>query len=178
MTDLKTKKILIMATDGFEQSELFTPLEKLRGMGATVDVASIKTGPIKGWDTDEWGKSVDATRTIAEIEAKDYDAIVLPGGQINPDKLRVEPAAIALIKAFAAAAKPIAAICHAPWLLIEAGLVSGKRMTSYKSIRTDLSNAGATVVDEAAVVDGNFITSRQPGDLDAFVDAIARAVEG
>jgi protease I len=177
MTDLSSKKILIMATDGFEQSELFTPLEKLRAMGATVDIASIKTGPIKGWDTDDWGKAVEATRSIADTDAGDYDAIVLPGGQINPDKLRVEPAAIALIKAFANAGKPVAAVCHAPWLLIEAGLVKGKRMTSYKSIRTDLANAGADVVDEAAVVDGNFITSRQPDDLDAFVDAIATAVD-
>ena len=175
-TPLKGRKILIMATDGFEQSELEVPLEQLEKAGAEVDIASLKSGEICGWDKDDWGDDIDVDLLIADAKAADYDAIVLPGGQINPDLLRVEPAAIALIQDFAKADKPIAAICHAPWLLVEAGLAKGKRLTSYKSIRTDVANAGAEVVDEAVVVDGNIITSRCPDDLDAFCDAIVAAL--
>lgn len=169
-------RILIVATDGFEQSELEVPLERLKDAGAEVDIASIETGDITGWDEDDWGDDVEVDLKIADANIDDYDALVLPGGQINPDLLRVEPDAIALIKGFAEAGKPIAAVCHAPWLLIEAGLASGRRMTSYKSIRTDVANAGATVVDEPVVVDGNIITSRCPDDLPAFCDAIIEAL--
>ena len=175
MTDkssLASRRILIMATDGFEQSELEVPLERLKHAGADVDIASPKTGKITGWDKKDWGKEINVDLKIADAKASDYDALVLPGGQMNPDLLRVEEDAIDLIREFASSGKPIAAICHAPWLLVEAGLVKGKRMTSYKSIRTDVLNAGADVVDEAVVVDGNIITSRCPDDLPAFCDAI------
>lgn len=173
---LSSRRILIMATDGFEQSELEVPLERLAEAGADVDVASLQMGEITGWEKDDWGDDVEVHLKIADANVDDYDALVLPGGQINPDLLRVDKGAIALIQAFAAAGKPVAAICHAPWLLIEAGLAKGRRMTSYKSIRTDLENAGADVVDEAVVVDGNIITSRCPDDLPAFCDAIVEAL--
>ncbi|MDQ1900615.1 type 1 glutamine amidotransferase domain-containing protein [Paracoccus sp. WLY502] len=169
-------KILIMASDGFEQSELFVPLEKLKDAGHQVDIAAPRTGDIKAWDKDDWGKSVTANKAIAEVGAGDYDILVLPGGVINPDNLRTNQAAIALIRSFADADKPVAAICHAPWLLAEAGLAKGKRLTSYESIRTDMKNAGADVVDEKVVVDGGIITSRKPDDLDAFVGAIEDAL--
>lgn len=175
-TPLASRRILIMATDGFEQSELEVPLERLREAGAQVDIASLDTGEITGWDEDDWGDDVEVDLRIADASADDYDALVLPGGQINPDLLRVDKQAIELIQGFARAGKPVAAICHAPWLLVEAGLAKGRRMTSYKSIRTDVANAGAEVVDEAVVVDGNIITSRCPDDLTVFCDAIIEAL--
>lgn len=174
--DLTDKKILIMATDGFEQSELMKPLQDLRDAGATVEIAAPKSGKITGWDKKDWGKSVPVDHEITDIKVADWDALVLPGGQINPDLLRVDKDAVSLIRDFADAGKTIAAICHAPWLLIEAGLAKGRRMTSYHSIRTDLKNAGADVQDDSAVVDGQFITSRNPDDLDDFVAAITKAV--
>lgn len=174
--DITGRRILIMATDGFEQSELEVPLKDLTDAGAEVEVASLKTGAIKGWDKDDWGDEVEATLKVTEIEPADWDALVLPGGQINPDKLRADEDAVQLIRDFAEAGKPIAAICHAPWLLIEAGLAGGRTMTSYESIRTDLKNAGAQVEDRSVVVDGQFITSRKPDDLKDFVAAIAEAV--
>ena len=173
---LASRRILIMATDGFEQSELEVPLERLQAAGADVDVASLDAGDITGWDEDDWGDDVAVDLKIADADVVDYDALVLPGGQINPDLLRVDDSAVALIRDFAKAGKPIAAICHAPWLLIEAGLAKGKRMTSYKSIRTDVTNAGAEFVDEAVVIDGQIITSRCPDDLPAFCDAIIDAL--
>lgn len=173
---LNERRILIIATDGFEQSELEVPFERLREAGAEVDIASIELGDITGWEEDDWGDEVEVDLRIADANADNYDALVLPGGQINPDLLRVEPDAIALIQSFAEAGKPIAAVCHAPWLLIEAGLASGRKMTGYKSIRTDLANAGAQVVDDAVVVDGKIITSRCPDDLPAFCDAIVEAL--
>lgn len=179
MTDqapLASRKILIMATHGFEQSELEVPCERLEEAGAAVDIASLSTKDICGWDDDDWGDDISVDLLIADAKVADYDALVLPGGQINPDLLRVEDKAVALIRDFAAAGKPVAAICHAPWLLIEAGLAKGRRMTSYKSIRTDIANAGAEVVDEAVVTDRNIITSRCPDDLEAFCDAIVAAV--
>ena len=169
-------KVLIMASDGFEQSELFVPLEKLKDAGHQVDIAAPEAGEIKAWDKDDWGKSVTANKAIADVGAGEYDILVLPGGVINPDNLRTDQSAIGLIRSFADAEKPIAAICHAPWLLAEAGLAKGKRLTSYESIRTDMKNAGAEVVDEKVVVDGGIITSRKPDDLDAFVGAIEEAL--
>ena len=175
---LADRRILIMATDGFEQSELEVPRDKLNEAGATVHIASLKKEEIKGWEEDDWGTAVNVDLLIEDAKASDYDALVLPGGQINPDLLRIEEKAISLIQAFAGAQKPIAAICHAPWLLIEAGLAEGRTMTCYKSILTDLSNAGAKVAIRPVAVDGNFITSRCPDDLpdfcDAIVDALAR----
>lgn len=170
---LSNRRILIVATDGFEQSELLVPQQELTDLGATVHVASPKSGSIKGWDHTDWGQSVKVDLTLSDADATDYDALVLPGGQMNPDALRLEPDAIALIKAFAAAGKPVAAVCHAPWLLIDAGLVNGRKVTSWPSVRTDLANAGGEVVDESAVVDRGIITSRKPEDLHDFVAAIA-----
>lgn len=175
-TPLTDRRILIMTTDGFEQSELEVPLKTLKDAGAEVQIASLEEGPIKGWDEDDWGDEVDVDLLIADASAEDYDALVLPGGQINPDLLRIEEKAIALIQDFAEAGKPVAAICHAPWLLVEAGLAKGRDMTSYKSIRTDVANAGAQVFDREVVVDGNIITSRCPDDLPAFCDAIIEAL--
>ena len=178
MPKINDAKILILATDGFEQSELLEPQKQLKDAGATVHVASPKDGEIKAWDGDDWGQTVSVDVPLNEANADDYDALVLPGGQINPDLLRVERSALDLIRRFDEQGKPIAAICHAPWLLIEAGLASeGRTMTSYESIRTDLRNAGATVVDQEVVRDANIITSRKPGDLDAFVGAVREAVE-
>lgn len=171
---LSSRRILIMATDGFEQSELEVPLERLQDAGADIDIASIDLGDITGWDKDDWGDDIEVDLKISDVDIDNYDALVLPGGQINPDLLRVEKDAVALIRDFAATGKPVAAICHAPWLLIEAGLVKGRRVTSYKSIRTDVANAGADVVDEAVVIDGNIITSRCPDDLETFCDAIVK----
>ncbi len=176
MSKLDGKTIAILATNGFEQSELFVPLEKLREAGATVHVVSLQGGEIKGWDKDDWGKSVPIDREIDEVQVSDYDALVLPGGQINPDLLRVEKKAVDLVRHFFEAKKPLAAICHAPWLLIEAGIVKGRNVTSYHSIETDVRNAGGLWSDEAVVVDNGLITSRNPGDLDAFVSKITEEV--
>lgn len=177
MPAISQARIAILATDGFEQSELEVPLSRLRQAGAAVDVVSLEPGEITGWDRKDWGSSVRVDRTLDEARPGDYDALVLPGGQINPDLLRVEKDAIDFIRGFDRAGKPIAAICHAPWLLIEAGLVRGRRVTSYHSIRTDMVNAGARWQDSETVVDGNLVTARKPDDLAAFVDAIVEAVE-
>ena len=176
MTDLNGKKIAILSTHGFEQSELTVPLERLRGMGATVDVVSPETGDIRGWDGDDWGESVPVDRALSDISESDYDALVLPGGQINPDLLRAMPEAVSLVRAFFDAKKPIAAICHAPWLLVEADIVRGRRVTSYHSIRTDVVNAGGEWVDEPVVCHQALVTSRNPGDLDAFVEKTAEEI--
>ena len=165
---LDSKKIAILATHGFEQSELEVPRDKLAAAGATVHIVSLQAGEIKGWDNKDWGRAVKVDKTLDEVSADDYDALVLPGGQINPDLLRVEPRALSFIKAVFNQKKVVAAVCHAPWLLIEAGIARGRRMTSYKSIKTDVINAGAAWEDSAVVVDNGLITSRNPGDLDAF----------
>lgn len=176
LPDLSAFRICILATHGFEQSELVVPRDALRDAGASVSVVSPESGEIRGWDGDDWGKAVPVDGALDDADAADFDALVLPGGQINPDLLRVEPAAIKLIQAFAAAQKPIAAVCHAPWLLIEAGLARGVTMTGYVSIRTDLRNAGAKVVDQEVAEDRRIITSRCPDDLPAFTAAIAKAL--
>lgn len=180
MPDIRQARILIMATDGFEQSELMVPLQKLSDAGAKVEVAApksrMKPDEIRGWDKKDWGKSVKVDKDIESIDPSAYDALVLPGGQINPDKLRVEQKAIEIIRAFYSSGKVIAAICHAPWLLIEAGVIKGKKCTSYHSIKTDVMNAGGQWRDEAVVTDQGVITSRNPGDLDAFVSKIIEEV--
>ena len=165
---LKGKRIAILATDGFEQSELIEPQKFLKNEGATVEVVSLQSGSIKGWDQKDWGDKVDVDKTLDNAQAGDYDALVLPGGQMNPDVLRTEPKAVAFVRSFMQAGKVVAAICHGPWTLIEADAVRGKKMTSWPSLQTDLRNAGAQWQDAEVVVDGNLITSRKPGDLDAF----------
>lgn len=169
--------ILIVSDNGFEQSELEVPRDSLRDQGATVHIATPDGAAVRGWQGKDWGQSVEADLSLTDADVADYDALVLPGGQMNPDLLRVNATAITLIKAFHAAGKPIAAVCHAPWLLIEAGLIDGVRATSYASIRTDMINAGADFVDESAVTDHGLITSRSPDDLDDFVAAIVAALE-
>lgn len=177
MTHITDAKILILATNGFEQSELETPLNDLKEKGAAVHVATPDGEDIKGWDQSDWGNTVKADLKLTAVNADDYDAIVLPGGQINPDLLRVNDDAIALIKSFAEKGKTIAAICHAPWLLIEAGLIKGRKATSYGSISTDMKNAGALWEDSEVVTDNGIITSRSPEDLDAFVSKIVEEIE-
>ena len=173
------KKIAILATDGFEQVELTDPKTSLEQAGATVDVISIKSGKIKGWDHTDWGKSVKVDHLVTDVKPTDYDALVLPGGQINPDKLRTDKGAVAFIKQFVESGKPVAAICHGPWGLIEADVVRGKTVTSWPSVHTDLTNAGANWVDREVVQDGNLITSRKPEDIPAFnkklIESLAKA---
>jgi deglycase len=175
--ELSGKRIAILATNGFEQSELEVPRDSLKEAGATVEVVSLQAGEIKGWDKKDWGRPVKVDKTLDQVSAADYDAIVLPGGQINPDLLRVEPKALQLIKDIFNAKKVVAAVCHAPWLLIETGIAKGRRMTSFKSIKTDVMNAGANWEDAEVVVDQGVITSRNPGDLKAFSAKIIEEIK-
>ncbi|MGI4736893.1 MAG: type 1 glutamine amidotransferase domain-containing protein [Janthinobacterium lividum] len=165
---LKGKRVAILATDGFEQLELTEPQKFLKNEGADVDVISLKSGSIKGWDKTDWGDNVDVDKVIGDVQVAQYDALVLPGGQINPDKLRMEPSVVNFVREFMNSGKVVAAICHGPWTLIEADTVRGKNMTSWPSLKTDLRNAGAQWQDSEVVVDGNLITSRKPEDLPAF----------
>ncbi|MCY7279303.1 MAG: type 1 glutamine amidotransferase [Sphingomonas bacterium] len=176
MKDLDGKHLLVMATDRFEESELFGPRAMLLERGATVTLASLAMEEIVGTVHDEPGRTITPDMLIGDVNLGEYDALLLPGGVGNPDRLRGETQAVALIRAFVDAGKPVAAICHAPWLLVEADVIRGKRVTSWPSIRTDLRNAGADVVNEAAVVDGNIITSRNPDDVPAFTEALANAL--
>jgi protease I len=168
MTDIKHKKIAVLATDGFEQVELTEPVKALRAEGATVTIVSLKSGEIQGMNHHEKGDKTKVDLELAQAEAADFDGLLLPGGVANPDTLRADKHAVAFVKAFADAHKPIAAICHGPWTLIEADAVRGKKLTSWPSLRTDLKNAGAHWVDQAVVVDGNLVTSRKPDDLKDF----------
>ena len=177
MPEISRAKVLIVSTDGFEESELFGPLRILGDRGAEVELASPDLKPIQATVHDDPGKTIRPDLTVEEARVDDYDALILPGGVRNPDQLRTNKAAIALIKAFAEAGKPVAAICHGPWLLVEADLLRGKTATSWPSIRTDLRNAGANVVDEPAVTDGNIVTSRKPDDVPAFTEAVIRLIE-
>mgnify|MGYP001091641903 CR=1 FL=1 len=177
MTAIDASRILIMATDGFEQSELTEPLQRLQERGATVKVAAPARGTIRGWDRTDWGDTVAVDMTVDQVKAEDFDALVLPGGQINPDKLRTDDRAVALVRRFVESGKPVAAICHGPWLLVEADVLRGRNATSYHSIRTDMRNAGADWRDAEVVVDNGIITSRSPDDLPAFISKIVEEVE-
>jgi protease I len=170
-------RILILAADGFEEWELFGPREILQKRGAEVVLASLKTDPIQATVHDDPGKTIRPDLTIDQARADDFDALILPGGVRNPDTLRVHGSVINLIRDFDRQGKPIGAICHAPWLLVEADLVRGKRVTSWPSIRTDLKNAGGNLVDEAAVADGNIVTAREPGDVGPFTAALIDLIE-
>jgi protease I len=174
--ELANKRILILATNGFEQSELEVPRDRLKAAGAHVDVVSPESGEIKGWEKKDWGRAVKVDKTLGDAKADDYDAIVLPGGVMNPDTLRVNKDALALIKAFYDAGKTVAAVCHAPWLLVETGIAKGRKMTSYKTIKTDVINAGGLWEDSAVVTDNGVVTSRNPGDLEAFSKKIIEEV--
>lgn len=171
-TELKGRKVAILATDGFEESELLKPRKALDAAGAQTEVVSITKGSIKGWNHTDWGKSVDVDVALAAADATDYDALLLPGGVMNPDKLRMQPRAIEFVKEFFDAGKPVAAICHGPWMLVEADVVEGRTLTAWPSITTDIENAGGTRVDEEVFVctggPNTLVTSRKPDDIPAF----------
>src|SRR3954465_9616439 len=173
MPSISDAKFLMIATDGYEASELLEPRRILRERGAEVVLASLEMGEIKG--DKEASATVD--RMIGRVAAADYDALVLPGGTRNPDKLRMDAQVVGIVRAFAEAGKPVAAICHGPWLLVEADVIRGRRVPGWPSIRTDLRNAGGEVVDEEAVTDGNIVTSRKPEDIPAFAEAVVKLLE-
>lgn len=176
MADLSQARVLMLATDGFENDELFKPRQALIDAGAKVTLASIKTDPIQGEKGGEKGDTITPDIILEDVDTDDYDALVLPGGVGNPDKMRLQERAIEIISEFMEDEKIVAAICHAPWLLIEADVVDGRQLTSWPSVRTDLENAGAEVVDEQVVIDQNLITSRKPDDIPAFNEAIINAL--
>ncbi|ASW10120.1 DJ-1/PfpI/YhbO family deglycase/protease [Rhizobium sp. 11515TR] len=177
MPSINSAHILILATDGYERSELRVPLDELRKRGADVKVASVKKDSIRSWDKTDWGDSVDVDLMAKDVDVNQFDALVLPGGQINPDKLRLEGDAMRVVREFVNSGKVVAAICHAPWLLAEADVLRGRQATSYWSIKTDVKNAGATWKDEKVVTDQGIITSRSPDDLPAFIDKIVEEVQ-
>lgn len=176
MPSIDKARILILATDGYERSELRVPFHQLRAMGADVRIASPEKRPIKSWDDKDWGDTVDVDLTLDQVAIADFDALVLPGGVINPDLLRREARAVSIVRDFVAAGKVVAAICHGPWLLVEADALRGRKATSFASIRTDVENAGAEWHDEPVVTDQGIVTSRQPSDLGAFVAKIVEEI--
>jgi protease I len=177
MPRISDARVLIVATDGFEESELFGPREILMNRGAEVVLASPDLKPIQATVHDDPGKTIRPDITIEQATAADYDALLLPGGVRNPDQLRTNEKAVQLVRTFVSQGKPVAAICHGPWLLVEADVLRGRTATSWPSIRTDLRNAGANVVERAAVTDGNLVTSRKPDDVQAFTEALMKLIE-
>ena len=177
MPKISDARVLIVATDGFEESELFGPREILLSRAADVVLASPDLKPIQATVHDDPGKTIRPDITVEQARVEDIDALILPGGVRNPDHLRTNKAAVSLVRAFAEKGKPVAAICHGPWLLVEADVLRGRTATSWPSIRTDLRNAGANVIDEPAVIDGNLVTSRKPDDVPAFTEALISLIE-
>ena len=165
---LQGKTIAILATDGFEQAELLEPRKALEAQGAKTQVVSPEKGKIKGWDSKDWGKEVAVDLTLDSASAADFDALLLPGGVMSPDKLRTIPKAVRFVRSFFEAKKPVAAICHGPWMLVEAGAVRGRTLTSWPSLQTDIRNAGGNWVDQEVAVDNGLVTSRKPADIPAF----------
>jgi protease I len=170
------KRIAILATDGFEQSELMEPRQQLKDAGYTVEVVSPTEGRIRGWKHKDWGDTVPVDVPLSQASPDRYDALVLPGGVINPDRLRMQPEAVEFVRAFDRAGKTVAAICHGPWMLVESGVARGREVTSWPSLHTDLENAGARWKDAEVVTDGHLITSRKPEDIPAFTRAVMAAV--
>lgn len=168
MKNLQGLKVAILIADGFEQVEMVEPRKALDKAGASTRIVSPKAGKVRGWNFTEWGERFPVDVTLEHAQAADFDALLLPGGVMNPDKLRMMQPAVEFVKSFFAAEKPVAVICHGPWTVIEAGAAKGRRITSWPSIRTDLKNAGAEWVDEELVVDGNLVSSRKPDDIPAF----------
>lgn len=166
--ELKGQRIAILVDDGFEQVELSEPRKALDEAGAKTSVISPKENKVKGWKSKEWGDEVAVDVAMGQARPEDFDALLLPGGVMNPDKLRMQPAAVRFVEAFFAAQKPVAAICHGPWMVLEAGAAKGRKMTSWPSLKTDLKNAGAEWTDQEAVTDRNLVTSRNPDDIPAF----------
>ena len=176
MPDIAKSRILIIATNGFEQSELEVPRDMLRDAGARVDVATPDGKDIRGWEEKDWGRTAKADLKIADADCGSYDALVLPGGVMNPDKLRVDEEAMRVVREFLSSGKIVAAVCHGPWLLVQADALRGRQATSYKSIRKDLENAGAKWVDKEVVADDGIITSRKPDDLLVFTNKIIEEI--
>lgn len=172
---LDGKRIAILATDGFEQSELLDPRRALDEAGAHTLVVSLESGRIKGWKEKDWGDAVKVDQTLDDARSSDFDALLIPGGVMNPDKLRMDERAVAFVREFFLAAKPVAAICHAPWLLVEADVVRGRSLTSWPSLRTDIVNAGGNWEDREVVTDDGLVTSRKPADIPAFSQKMIEA---
>jgi protease I len=174
MADLNGTRVAILITDGFEQVEMTEPRKALDQAGAQTRIVSPKSGKVRGWNHTDWGEEFPVDLALDQARPDDFDALLLPGGVMNPDRLRMQPQAVAFAKAFADARKPIAVICHGPWTLVEAGVVRGRRITSWPSLQTDLRNAGANWVDQEVVVDGNLVSSRKPDDIPAFNRELTR----
>lgn len=174
--NLNGKKVAILVADGFEQVEYTEPKKALENAGAEVHTISLKAGKVKGWQHDHWGDEFEVDKKIDEVQAETYDGLVLPGGQMNPDNLRINDKAVSFVKDFFTSEKPVAAICHGPWVLVEADVLEGRQITSYPSIKTDLINAGAIWKDQEVVVDGGLISSRKPDDLPAFCERMVKVM--
>jgi protease I len=175
---LRTRTIAILATHGFEQSELLEPKKALEAEGAKTEVVSLESGTIRGWKLKSWAQEIPVDLPIKTAQAARYDALLLPGGVMNPDRLRTEPLVVEFVREFFRQDKPVAAICHGPWLLVEAGVIDGRRLTSWPSLRTDIVNAGGEWLDEEVVIDGRLVTSRKPEDLPAFNEQLLAVLTG
>ena len=172
MATLNGVKVAVLVTDGFEQDELQQPRKALDQAGAETKVVSPKDETVRGWKHTDWGATITVDERLNDVKPEQFDALLLPGGVMNPDKLRMDPEAVAFVKSFFDSGKPVAAICHGPWMVIEAGAARGRRIAAWPSVKTDLRNAGAEWVDQEAVVDGNLVSARKPDDIPAFNEAM------